>query len=109
MRNHAQRGKYIPVIATVPMISGAGYLFGNLFGIAIGSCAVGDEVDLQLEGIFNLPKVSAQSWTVGAKIYWDDVGKVTTTVTAGNILIGVAVLPAANPSSTGRVRLNGTF
>jgi hypothetical protein len=32
-----------------------------------------------------------------------------TVSTGGNTKIGVAVAPAANPSSTGNVRLNGVF
>jgi predicted RecA/RadA family phage recombinase len=54
-------------------------------------------------------KVSAQAWTVGAPIYWDDTAKLFTTTSTSNTLAGVAVAAAANPSATGRVRLNGSF
>ena len=38
-----------------------------------------------------------------------DAAKLATTTATGNTLIGVALADAANPSGTGRVRLNGSF
>jgi predicted RecA/RadA family phage recombinase len=55
----------------------------------------------------DLAKVSAQAWTEGAKIYWDDTAKNFTTTSGGNTLAGVAAAAAANPSATGKVRLDG--
>jgi predicted RecA/RadA family phage recombinase len=60
-------------------------------------------------GVFDLATVSAQAWTAGVLIYWDNTAKNTTTVSTSNKLIGVAAAAAANPSSTGRVRLNAAF
>lgn len=60
-----------------------------------------------MRGVFDLPKTSAQAWTVGAKIYWDSANGLATTTASGNSLIGTALAAAANPSATGRVRLNG--
>ncbi|MFD2030608.1 capsid cement protein [Ancylobacter dichloromethanicus] len=40
-------------------------------------------------------------------MYFDATNKVATTTASGNSLIGVAMAAAANPSATGRVRLNG--
>jgi predicted RecA/RadA family phage recombinase len=56
-----------------------------------------------------LAKISAQGWTVGAPIHWDDTAKLFTTTSTSNTLAGVAVAVAANPTATGRVRLNGYF
>jgi predicted RecA/RadA family phage recombinase len=53
--------------------------------------------------------VSAQAWTAGALVYWDDTAKLFTTTSTSNTLAGVAVAIAANPTATGRVRLNGSF
>ena len=66
----------------------------------------GADVAIATEGVYELPKTSAQAWTVGAAIYWTG-SAATTATTAGNLLIGVAAAAAANPSSTGFVRLNG--
>jgi predicted RecA/RadA family phage recombinase len=55
--------------------------------------------------VYELPKVSAQAWAIGAPIYWDPVAKLMTTVTTSNVLAGYAAEVAANPTAVGRVRL----
>ena len=59
----------------------------------------------------DITKVGSQAWTVGAKVYWDDTNKRTTTVATDNTLIGVAVEAVASGASDtiGRVRLNAAF
>ena len=60
-----------------------------------------------VKGVVTHAKVSAQAWTEGVKIYWDDSAKNFTTTSSGNTLCGVAAAAAANPSATGYVRLDG--
>jgi hypothetical protein len=51
-----------------------------------------------------------EAWTVGQLIYWDSANARCTIIsTGGNTKIGVALAAAANPSSTGSIRLNGVF
>lgn len=108
MKNYVYSGEKIDLVATAVAVSGAGLLVGSLFGVCQNSAAIGDDLVLITSGVFDLPKTSAQAWTLGQKIYWDDTNKVATSTATGNSLIGVAVEVAANPSATGRVRLNGT-
>ena len=77
--------------------------------VATTDAAINATVEAVTRGVVDLAKVSAQAWAVGDKVYWDDTAKLTTTVSTSNTLIGVALAVAANPSATGRVRLNGTF
>lgn len=105
MKNFVQTGAVIALAAPYAVSSGGGALVGSLFGVAQADAANGADVALVTEGVFDLAKVSAQAWTVGAKIYWDDTAKNCTTTATDNTLIGVAVAAAANPSSTGTVRL----
>jgi predicted RecA/RadA family phage recombinase len=109
MRNFVQEGDTLTLTAPAAIVSGAGVLIGSIFGVAAGTVAIGESVDLVTEGVFTMNKVSAQAITVGAKVYWDDATKLVTTISAGNTLIGVAVEAAANPSGTIAVRLNGSF
>lgn len=97
------------VTGAVDVASGDGVVAGSLFGVAEGDIAVGDSGELSLVGVRELPKVSAQAWTFGAKIYWDATAGDATTTSSSNKLIGVAVEAAANPSSTGKVRLSAAF
>lgn len=108
MKNYIQPGGILTVPAPAIVASGAGVKVGVLFGVAQADAASGAPVAIATEGVFTLPKTEAQAWTVGAAIYWDPTpGECTTATTAGNLLIGVAVAAANNPSTTGTVRLNG--
>jgi predicted RecA/RadA family phage recombinase len=86
--------------------SGEGVLVGLIFGVAITDAASGADVAVQTTGVWSLAKVSAQAWSVGVAIYWDD-GNTRCTTSDTGVPIGVAVAAAANPSATGLVRLNG--
>lgn len=108
-KNYVQAGDVLELIAPYAVASGDGALVGSIFGVAIDAADDGEVGVFKVTGVFSLPKTSAQAWTVGAKVYWDNTAKVVTTVPTSNTLIGVAVETAANPSGTGVVRLNGAF
>jgi predicted RecA/RadA family phage recombinase len=107
MKNFVQPGDTVALIAPYDVLSGNGLLVGSIFGVASFDALTGASVEAQLTGVFDLAKVSAQTWAPGAKIYWDNSAKLATTVSAGNTLIGSAIETASNPSSAGRVRLIG--
>lgn len=108
--NYLQQGCNITVAAPATVASGDGVLVGVLFGVAQTDAANGADVEIATEGVYELPKTSAQAWSVGDAIYWDPTpGEATTASASGNVFIGVAVAAAANPTGTGRVRLNGSM
>ena len=106
MKNFIQPGRIIPVTAPAAVKSGDLVLVGKLFGVASSDAASGALVELCTEGVFTLPKVSAQAWTEGAAIYWDSAEAKATTTASGNTQIGHAAEVAANPSASGNVRLS---
>lgn len=116
MKNFRAAGDILTVTAPYDVVSGAGVLVGDIFGIAQTDAAEGDPVAIKTTGVFELNKTAAQAWTAGAVVYWNDEvgtagpgdGEVTTS-SGSNTLIGVAVEAAANPTDTGLVRLNGVF
>jgi len=97
------------VTGAADVASGDGVVAGSLFGVAQTDIAVGDSGTLALIGVWELPKVSAQAWDVGDKIYWVAADGECTTTAGSNKLIGVAIEAAANPSATGKVRLSAAF
>lgn len=110
MKNFKQHGDMITIIAESAIVSGDLVRSGSLLGVAATSGAIGEEVELKTTGVFDLPKTSAQAWTVGQPIYAIAASNLLTNVPGtGNYLVGVATQVAANPSPTGSVRLNGTF
>lgn len=109
MKNYVNAGKNLPVTLTAATAAGGGVMIGSIFGVAQGAGEAGDDVVLVREGVFELPKLEAQAWTVGVKVYWDSDNERCTTASSGNIAIGAAVAAAANPSDAGRVLLDGTI
>ena len=102
--NYVGPGDVIVVTADASYSAGDGVAIGQLFGIALKDAGTGDDLPIQPVGVWDITKTSAQAWAVGDAIYWDDGNQVVTNVDSG-IQVGVAVAVAANPSSTGRVRL----
>jgi predicted RecA/RadA family phage recombinase len=110
MDNFVYSGDVIPLTVAQAVTAGSGVLVGSIFGVAThGIGPAGGQVECQVVGVFELSKVQAQAWVQGALVYWDQAQSLVTNVAAGNTKIGVAIEPAANPSQTGVVRLNGAF
>jgi predicted RecA/RadA family phage recombinase len=107
MQNFIQNGDVVTIAAPYDVSSGDGALLGTLFGVAALDAVSGANVEVKTRGVFELAKNSAEAWTVGIAIYWDNTNKVVTSTSTSNTLIGKALAVAANPSGTGIVRLNG--
>lgn len=83
------------------------YYLNGMILLAMNSALANVENVFVCSGLIEYTKVSAQAWTGGQKIYWDDTAKKFTNVYAlGCILAGYANEAAANPSSTGFVVLD---
>lgn len=110
MKNHVKPGKMMTAVAGVGGVtSGQFVVEGAAFGIAATSAVEGQEYEVATGDVWELPKVSAQAWANGAKLYWDAAAKLVTTTASTNLAIGVASGAAANPSAVGNVRLNPSF
>ena len=106
--NYVQEGKVLDLTAPYDRTTGQGFLVGSLFAVALGTALSGAAIRGQCCGVWTLAKTSAQAWTVGQKIYWDNTNKRCDSDSTVGMLIGVAQAVAANPSSTGNVHLNGS-
>ena len=84
-----------------------GFLVGNLFMIATKAGTTGQTVPGVTDGVWDIAKTAAQTFTEGALVYWDDTAKSVTAVTTGNRRIGSATRAAAGGDATARVRLTG--
>lgn len=109
MRNHVQPGNTLTLTAPAEIISGGVVIVGSIIGVANGDAANGAPVDVDVVGVFRLPKVSALAIAVGDVVYWDSANKLVTKTASGNTKLGVATEAAANPSANVAVRLNGSF
>jgi predicted RecA/RadA family phage recombinase len=105
MKNFVQNGAHLTTQAPAALSSGDGVILGSIFGIAAETVAIGERVDLTLDGVFDLPKVAALAIAVGDSLYWDSAAKLVTKTAAANKKIGLAFSNAVNPSARVNVRL----
>ncbi len=110
MNNYKGPGETLTLTAPYDVSAGDGAQVGSIFGVACEDYDydAGDVGEFLTAGEFTLTKTSAQAWTVGQKIYWDNSTKKCDSDSTVGMLIGYATATAANPTSTGQVRLNGS-
>lgn len=107
MRNFHQPGNSLTLPAPVGGIAaGDPYQLGQLFGVAANTAAQGDDFDLELDGVFELPKPAGEVWETGELLYWDPVNFVVTRAGGALLFIGAAPAPAAISDTVALVRLN---
>ncbi len=106
MRNFILQGDTLDVVAPSNVVSGQLVILTGLLGVATTTALAGTTVALKTTGVFELPKLSTEAWTVGAKVYWDATNKWATLTASTNAVIGRAAEPNANPSAVGRVLLS---
>ena len=120
MKNYVQPGRTLTVAAPYAVTSGGGVEIagtGFLFGVAVNTQASGDNMEILVEGVFDLAK-DTSTFANGDYVYWDNTNKVATSTSTSNKKIGVAsmlmpdgtsALGGASGDATVRVRLNPAF
>jgi predicted RecA/RadA family phage recombinase len=102
-RNFRQQGAVLTAVAPAGgVVSGECVLIGVAFGIAAYDAPEGQETELNIEGVWSLPKV-AGAVTFGAPLYW--TGTAITTTAGTNARVGFAAAAAAAGDATIDVRL----
>lgn len=105
--NYVQEG--CTVTLTAPdggVTSGQGIIIGSIFGVCSFDAAAGAPVEVNREGVWDLPKATG-AVSEGDEIYWSTSAANATTQGTGNYFIGAAVAAASQFAGTVRVCLNG--
>lgn len=114
MKNKISHGLTMNYTASAAIASGDLVVVGLRVGVAVADIANTETGTLELQGVFELPKVSG-AITQGALVYWDadgnPVGGVSgagglTTTSNGNTLAGFAVEAAGETAATVKVKIN---
>jgi predicted RecA/RadA family phage recombinase len=109
MNNYVQPGEVLTLSVPAGGVTvNKGVLIGTTFVVATETvaAATGAVFTGVSMGVIAIDKLSTEVWAEGDKIYWDNGNtRATNAPTAGLRLIGYAVAAAANPSSSGKVRL----
>ena len=109
-------GNFVKIADTVTflapsggIVSGAGAMFGNIFGVAQYTAAAGlPRRGRHRRQVTNLPKPnSVVTFAQGAPVFWDDTAKLCKASATGYFQIGVATVEVGATGATVRVRLNG--
>lgn len=104
MKNFNSPGNTITVTAPAAVTSGVPFVYGDVLAVPVASAALGAPVACTIEGVFVLPKASADVIAGGAKVNWDDAAKQV--AAAGTFVgFGIAVDAAGAGTTTVRVKL----
>jgi len=109
--NYIQAGEVIDYTAGADISSGDVVAVGNLVGVAITDIANGEVGAVAIEGVFELPKVSAAVIGAGETVNWDasagEFDDNAATPATGDLTGGcVAVAAAGNGDTTVKVKIN---
>jgi predicted RecA/RadA family phage recombinase len=103
--NFVQAGSQITIPAPDLVSSGAVVIAGSIVGVALGGAASGQPVDVAVTGIWELPKVGAQTLSLGEPVYWDSTAELVTETATDNTRLGTVAKAAGNGVATVAVRL----
>ena len=104
MTNKTHEGHTIVLAAPYDRLSGQGALVGSIFGVAVVDVLSTVSAAFETEGVFDITK-AAGAVTQGAKMYWDNTAKNTTTTSTSNTFIGYATQAQASGDATCRIKL----
>lgn len=107
MQNFIQEGETLVVTAPAAVDSGDPFLVGSCLHVAAVDIASGATGAAMNEGVFELPKTSAQAWAEGDKLAFDAANSRLDSDLSKGPMVGFAAEAASNPSSTGMVKLAG--
>ncbi|MBS3980520.1 MAG: DUF2190 family protein [Rhodobacteraceae bacterium] len=103
--NLVSAGSHLTIPAPELVSSGGVVIAGSIAGVALGSASAGEPVDVAVTGIWELPKVGAQSLALGEPVYWDAAADLVTETASGNVRLGTVAKSAGAGVETVAVRL----
>ena len=70
-KNFKQDGRVMSHIAAAALSSGQVVKVGSILGVALADAAIGESVSVRVDGVFEVPKVSAAVVAQGESLVWD--------------------------------------
>ena len=101
-----QDGKRIDIVQSGDIDSGDIVLIGELIGVQTYPIKKDEKGSVAVSGVFQVVKKSADTFTAGQKVYWDNTLKQATSTASGNTLMGITVAQAGSSDSTVLVKIN---
>lgn len=107
MKNFVQPGEVISVTAPAAVNAGVGVLVGSLFGVAVNTALAAAAVEIATRGVFDMAKTTAEAWTEGVVLFWNDTTKALTTTASTHKRVGYASRAQLAGDTVGRAYLPG--
>jgi predicted RecA/RadA family phage recombinase len=106
-QNYIQPGTTVPYVVPSATTIAAGdvVVMNDVLGVALTAGTTGDEITVQIEGVFTLDKTTGTAHNQGDVLYWNASTKKTTKTPTGNKPIGFDFLGALSGAATSQVKL----
>ena len=101
-----QDGERIDIVQSNDIESGDVVLIGELIGVQTNQIKKDENGSVAVSGVFKVVKKSADTFTAGQKVYWDNTLKQATSTASGNTLMGITVAQAGSSDSNVLVKIN---
>ena len=105
MKTFVQPGNTIDVLAPANVSSGFGVRLVSLFGIASNTVLSGEALTIQVEGVVDVAKLSANVMAVGDKVNWNNSNAEVQLATSDLDGVGTVVEAAGNGVLTVKIKL----
>lgn len=113
MKNFRQSGNVLSVAAAAAAVAaGQVSIVGTHIGVAATPAAIGEPYELNLDGVYEVPKATGAAWTQGQALMWDASAGAFAAVgtpASGDVTAAglTAWAAAASSDATGLVRFAG--
>ena len=104
MQKFIQPGATLTATAAAATTVGHITIINNLIGVAAASVALGETVEVHVEGVYRLPKATG-AVNQGATLYWSTANNNVTTTATSNTKIGYATEAALSGDTEINVKL----
>lgn len=104
--NYVQPGEVMPVTLSGTVAPGTAALVGDFLGVHLNGGVSGDVDQLQIEGVWSLPKIAAQVQAIGVQLYWDNDESHLTTVASTHKKAGKVFKAALAADTHVEIKLN---
>ena len=85
--------------------SGDAVLFGDTLRIAVHDIANGSAGEWEIEGVFTIAATTADTWSDGDFVYWNDTTSKLTSTMGSNTRPGIAIGAKTNGQTTAVLKL----
>lgn len=105
-KNFVQKGDVVTVTSPSGGVSsGDPVMIGTLFGVATHDAAEDADLELAVEGVWDIPGDTNLVISAGDRVFWDSTNGWVDKTTASQQCVGVATLDKTQTGATCRVRL----